>query len=263
MSETFLNAPLVEIVAELRWPAPHLSAKDTSGNAIEVPLVDASAIQPFFLRISGAVAKHGFDRPESLMPQGVVFPHQMIYRYRRSDDEPVLVQVGPGQFSINALSPYKSWDQFRPWLEKGIEALLESMDVAPRFTASLRYIDAFRHDLTDGREALAFLTEMLGFQLSLPPSLADKQGNGQPARAALQVIVPSDGMQLAVSASDGKFGGDDAVLMDTTVQVDGELAASKDAILPALDKARGLIHGTFVALTGSIRDRMQPATIKG
>ncbi|MGH8111044.1 MAG: TIGR04255 family protein, partial [Rhodanobacteraceae bacterium] len=164
MSRTFQNAPLVEIVAELRWAAPGLSAKDKAGHAVIAPLTLTSAIEPFFVRISGAVAKRGFDRSESIVPAGPVLPHQMIYRYRRSDERPVLAQVGPGRFSVNALPPYKTWAEFRPWLEYGVQALLESLEGVPPLRASLRYIDAFGPNLTDGRTAGAFLTDVLGYK---------------------------------------------------------------------------------------------------
>lgn len=265
MNESFEKAPLVEIVAELRWPMQNLVAVDPAGNQAQLPLVaEDSSVEAFFHRVTGAVTKHGFGRLERLVHPGfpVLLP-QMIYRYRRADDQPILMQVGPGMFSINALPPYKSWREFRPWLEQGVEALLEAFEEGPPLTVILRYIDAFKPDLTDGRDAMAFATEVLGFRLELPPSLRDCLADGEAVRAALQVVLPVAGMHMGVVVSDGQLGGEPAVLMNTEIRIDGELPPDKERVLAGLDKARELAHGTFVGMTRSIHDRLQPVAAQG
>lgn len=262
MNETFQNAPLVEIVAELRWQIPQLAGADQkTGNRVQLPFVEASdEMTALFHRTTTAVGKHGFDRleqlgsPSSSMP--VLLP-QMIYRYRRTDEEPVLAQVGPGMFSVNALPPYKSWREFRPHLEGGIEGLLEALTDTPELTASLRYIDAFRHDLTSGHDAKAFATEVLGFRLDLPPTLRKRLTENAQARMSFQVALPIPGMSMTITVSDGQLGKVPAVLMNTDVRIESVLPSDKQAILSALDQAHDLIHGTFVDMTQSIRDRLE------
>jgi uncharacterized protein (TIGR04255 family) len=261
MDERFENAPLVEIVAELRWEVPMLAGVDQSGNPAQSPFADPNAVEALFHRISVAVAEHGFDRLERVGVQGLpVFLPQMIYRYRRSDSLPVLMQVGPGQFSVNALPPYKSWTEFRPWLDKGVGALLTSVEGSAVLSANLRYIDAFRNELTEGRDAKAFLTEVLGFKLELPQALGARLADRGAFRSAMQVVLPMKGMQMGIAVSDGQFGGDSAILMDTNIQVEGPWSADKDAIMSAFDGAHELAHETFIDMTRSIRDKMQPAT---
>lgn len=265
MSETLKNAPLVEIVAELRWQMPALTAADQSGNQVRLSgSFTDDATMAFFHRVTGAVGKHGFDRLEQLFPSGLpVLLSQMLYRYRRTDERPVLAQVGPGMFSVNALPPYKSWDEFRPMLEGGIEGLLEALADKPDFTVNLRYIDAFKQDLTSGREAKMFATEVLGFGLELPPVLRDCLRNDEQARMSFQVAIPTSGMQLVVTVSDGHLGPEPVVLMNTDIQVEGAQPADKQAILLALDQAHELIHETFMGMTQSIRDKLQPAPAGG
>lgn len=260
MSETLQNAPLVEIVAELRWQVPQLAGVDSSGNPTQLPFMPAdNEVEAFFHRVTSAVSKHGFNHLERLAPLGLpVLLPQIVYRYRRTDEQPVLAQIGPGLFSVNALPPYKSWMEFRPWLEKGVEALLEAFQDGPVLMASLRYIDAFKQNLTEGRPAKEFATEVLGFQLELPESLrATLAGNG-PYQAALQVTLPVPNMQMAITLSDGQLAGDTAVLMNTEIRIVEPLQPDKECILSALDKAHELAHETFMGMTQSIRDKLQP-----
>ncbi|WP_395642399.1 TIGR04255 family protein [Rudaea sp.] len=268
MNETLQNAPLVEIVAEIRWPVSQSDGAVVlpAGQNFSLPLVDLNKIEPFFRQVSAAVAKLGFDKPERLgMTDFPILPsNQVVYRYRRADGKPVLMQVGPGIFTVNALPPYESWAQFQPWLDKGVDALLEALLENPGgLTIGLRYIDAFRQNLTDGRNANRFATEVLGFRFDLPKSLRSHAASDDVVRAALQVGMPVDGMQMGVSLSDGKFSDDKAVLMSTDIRADAELPAEKAAIVSALNKAHELAHETFMGMTESIRDKLRPAASEG
>ena len=267
MNETFQNAPLVEIVAELRWQIPQLAAADQAGNPIQLPITLAdNEMTAFFHRVSGAVGKHGFDRLEQLIPPNPSMPvllPQMVYRYRRTDEVPVLAQIGPGMFSVNALPPYKSWDEFRPLLDGGIESLLEALTDKPKLTASLRYIDAFKQDLTSGRDARAFAIDVLGFRLDLPTTLQTRLAEGAQARVSFQMVLPVSGMSMTITVSDGYLGTDPVVLMNTDVRIEDALLANKQAILSALDKVHDLTHGTFVDMTQSIRNKLQPISAGG
>ncbi|WP_395120549.1 TIGR04255 family protein [Rhodanobacter sp. FW102-FHT14D06] len=267
MNETFRNAPLVEIVAELRWQVPQLAAADQAGNPIQLPIVLAdNAMAALFHRTTTAVGNHGFDRLEQLVPPGSSMPvllPQMMYRYRRTDEVPVLAQIGPGMFSVNALPPYKSWKEFHPHLEGGVEGLLEALTDKPELNVNLRYIDAFKHALTSGRDAKAFATEVLGFCLELPPTLQARLTEGVQARMSFQVGLPVPGMAMTITVSDGRLGTDSVVLMNTDVRIENALPSDKQAILSALDKAHDLIHGTFVDMTQSIQDKLQSVPVGG
>lgn len=268
MNEIFQNAPLVEIVAELRWQIPQLAAADQAGNPIQLPIVltDNNAMTALFHRTTAAVGKHGFDRLEELVPPGApvaVLLSQMMYRYRRTDEVPVLAQIGPGMFSVNALPPYKSWKEFRPHLEGGIEGLLEALADKSELTVSLRYIDAFRHDLTSSRDAKTFATEVLGFRLDLPTTLQAHLTKGAQARMSFRVALPVPGMSMMITVSDGQLGADPVVLMNTDVHLEKALPSDKQTILSALDEAHDLIHRTFLDMTQPIRDQLQPAPAGG
>ena len=267
MNETFQNAPLVEIVAELRWQIPQLAAADQAGNPIQLPIALAdNAMTALFHRTTSAVGKHGFDRLEQLFPPSSSMPvllPQMMYRYRRTDEVPVLAQIGPGMFSVNALPPYKTWKEFHPYLEGGVEGLLEALTDKPELTVSLRYIDAFKHDLTSSRDAKAFATEVLGFRLDLPPTLQARLTEGAQARMSFQVALPVPRLSMTITVSDGQLGTDSVVLMNTDVRIENVLPSDKKAILSALDNAHDLIHGTFLDMTKSLQDKLRSVPVGG
>jgi hypothetical protein len=68
---------------------------------------------------------------------------------------------------------------------------------------------------------------------------------------------------MTITVSDGQLGTDPVVLMNTDVRLENALPSDKTAILSALDKAHDLIHGTFMDMTRSIRDKLQPVPVGG
>nr|MBV6629730.1 TIGR04255 family protein [Oceanococcus sp. HetDA_MAG_MS8] len=263
MSITFNKAPLIELVAELRWE-PQLSvATDQGGNQLQLPrsLLDTSEFEEFFQRFGGAIYQHGFKQMERLVPHGVPLPHDRVAcRYRHEDQRnvPLLAQVGPSIFSINALPPYKSWTEFRPWIEKAAGALFEANAGISRLSASVRYIDAFKEPLLQGRSASEFFESELGFALNLPAALTQRKRTDDSVRTAISTSIPLDGMQMTVKLAEGKSAGESVAIMDTLVSVNDEFDPNVAEILQALDSARSVIHDTFIELTQGISELLEP-----
>ncbi|MGH8111021.1 MAG: hypothetical protein ACREPL_03650, partial [Rhodanobacteraceae bacterium] len=100
-------------------------------------------------------------------------------------------------------------------------------------------------------------------RLDLPPTLQARLTEDAQARMSFQVALPVPGMSMTITVSDGKLGTDSVVLMNTDVRIENALPSDKQAILSALDKAHDLIHGAFVDMTQSIRDKLQSVPIGG
>lgn len=267
MKETFANAPLVEIVAEIRWQD---SSADQTALAKGVPFSTLSGKNEEFMTRFGETAHtQGFHRSERLVPSG--FPvHQgsPVYRYRPSPDLPdlmrsSLLQIGPSLFSANAVPPYRSWDEFMPVVRGGVEALLSARDIAesglPFTHVSLRYIDAFAGELLGGHDIQSFIREVLAFKLDLPSALQKQQSKAASSKVHLQLQLPLEhGMTMHLVLGEGSFNGQDAVMMNTQVVADTEIAPDLDAVMLTLGRAREVIHSSFVGMTTSIREVMQP-----
>ena len=269
MSITFAKAPLVEIIAELRWGRlPQLSPQPNQ--AITLPLqmagLNASKLDEFFMRFGGEIYQHGFDRNERLVPPGfplIIF--QPVYRYRKSagTDASVLFQAGPGVFSANAIPPYRSWDTFAPVVQAGVEALLKTREetekTLPFTSVSLRYIDAFTPNLTEGRDIGAFIKDVLGIRIALPEALTKNIQTGKSAKPTLQFALPlSNGMFMNINIGEGFVSNATAVIMDTTVVTTTEVLPDRDAIMTTFNSARAVIHEIFVDITKPIEGLMQP-----
>lgn len=263
MAITFKNAPLVELIAELRWQPQFSTATDQGGNQLLLPqsLLNPSEGETFFQRFFAAVYQHGFKQMERLAPQGVPLPHDRMvcrYRHENQNEAPVLTQIGPSIFSVNALPPYKSWLEFRPWIVHTVESLLEANPNPGSFKASVRYIDAFKEPFLNGRSVSQFFESTLGFSLNLPNALTGRKLEGGEIRSSVSTIVPLDGMQMTVKLSEGKVDGEQAAIMDTLVTINGDIAPNKESVMKALDSARGVIHETFFELTKPIENALEP-----
>lgn len=266
MSERYANPPLVELVAELQWHDTHRSLFTASppGHPVQVTPDVVSAAQGFYDRFASEVEHLGFLRSERLMPIGEPgFPGQATIRFRRKAGEAPLLQLGPGVFTANGLPPaYGNWDDFRPVLEGGVQALLATRvpdeQLTPFSSLSLRYIDAFGSDYWRGESATAFIARSLGFGLSVPESISSSSVGGLPQSQtlALRFALESGGW-LNVSVGDGSVNGLDSVIVDTLVGFEG-VPADQAAVMQAFERAHDVTSSIFGDITSSIRDILGP-----
>ena len=227
---------------------------------------NTNSLDEFFMRLGGEVYQHGFQRAERVVPAG--FPYmlfQPVYRYRKATelDASVLYQVGVGMFSANAIPPYQSWDTFSPTVESGIDALLKTRSEAekeiPFSSISLRYLDAFGPNFTQGRNVGEFIRDVLGISLDLPTGLSKHVASGQSVKPAIQLMLPlSNGMTMNVGIGEGLVNNEVTIIMDTTVATTTETPPDTVAVMSALRFARAVIHEMFFDLTKPIEKLMQP-----
>jgi uncharacterized protein (TIGR04255 family) len=206
-----------------------------------------------------------FQAVERLVPPGfLTLLYQPVYRYKKaSEQSSILYQAGAGLFSAHGVPPYRSWDKFVPFVESGIGSLIAARDSAEKdvhfASVSLRYIDAFTKELTQGRNGAAFMAEVLGLSISLPNALTRTLKAEAVPAYALQLALPvSDEAVLNMSLAEGQVHGNDAIVMDTTVSFNKGINPDVQEIMKTLHSAHSIIHDVFVALTGPIRSLMQP-----
>jgi uncharacterized protein (TIGR04255 family) len=269
MSITFAKAPLVEIIAELRWgrlPPLSVQRNQTITMPLQMAGLDANKLEEFFMRFGGELYQQGFNRAERLVPAGFpLLPFQPVYRYRKSveADASVLFQAGSGLFSANAIPPYRSWETFAPVVQAGVGALLKTREetekALPFTSVSLRYIDAFNPELTEGRDIGAFIKDILGITVALPEALTKHIQTGKSVKPNLQFAAPlSNGMLMHTNIGEGLVHNQAAIIMDTTIATTAEVSPDKDAIMTALNSARAVIHEIFFDITKPIEQLMQP-----
>ncbi len=272
MTLSFNNAPLVELIAELRWnQLPQMGAVPAppAPQGIQQPtmfVLGHNAVEEFLMRVGGEVYQRGYRLAERLVPPGFpIMPSQAVCRYRSSDANKAstMYQAGFGTFTVNAVPPYKSWEEFAPVVAGGVDALLAARQPEgnlPQFlSVSLRYIDAFRETLTEGHDVSSFLSDVLGFTVGLPEVVSRKIAVDQKAKPSIQLSVPlANGMRMDMGIGEGMVNNEGAVLMDTTVSAVEPVEADRDAIMAVMNAAHDIIHEVFMEVTKPIQGLMQP-----
>ncbi len=151
------NAPLVEVVFELRWklqPGPEDQAVLNSDPGL-IPLLDA-------FTSNMKKAKFGFVREMSHPLQ--TGPYGVVRRYFRDSETPYpLMQVGVGIRAANASSQY-TWLSFKEQVLFAVRTLISSYPKMDFFLLSpnhleLRYMDVFDKTVTDGADFFNFLNK--------------------------------------------------------------------------------------------------------
>lgn len=269
MTTVYNKAPLVELIAELRWLPLGVTEAPAQQQAAPMLLMTDAKVEEFFMRLGAELYQSGFQRSERLIPHGfpIVFGQPAI-RFRSDDKakKSVLYQVGSSVFSVHATPPYRTWQDFEPQVKVGVDALLktrvEGLEHAPFTQVSLRYLDFFGEELMGGRSMEVFTSEVLGFCTTMPPALTEVAAPKELRSVFLRFVVPLEIGTLTVSVGDGKSQNQSGVVLDTTVATSKHLRPSSDAIMMIFSSAHEIVGKTFLAFTKKIEDLMEPAKVK-
>jgi uncharacterized protein (TIGR04255 family) len=267
MSTVYKKAPLVELIAELRWLPVGVAPQQP--NTVQVVFTNDAKVEEFFMRLGGELYQLGFQRSERLVPPGfpIVFGQPAI-RYKSDDavKKSVLYQAGSSIFSVHAIPPYRSWQNFLPEVKKGVEALLKTrgdgLEQSPFTQLSLRYLDFFGEELMGGRSMEKFISEVMGFCVTLPGALAEVAKPNEVRSMFLRFVVPLEIGTLSVSVGDGKANNQQpGVVLDTIVTSTAPVAPNFDAIITMFDAAHEMIKKTFLSFTKPIEHVMEPEKV--
>lgn len=266
MSSAVENAPLVELIAEVRWEPGFQQSVPAGAPDGMAPLflMPGPELEEFFMRFGGSMIAAGYSETERLVPGN--FPlimYQPVYRFKTKEEHSTksLYQTGPGLFSANAVPPYESWDTFGPVVRKGLEILIAARTAKEAdlpFTATnLRYIDAFGENLTEGRSVSDFIRDVLGIRIDLPTGVSQHLASGSKPKPSVQFQIPmANGVLLSLGVGEGMANGQTAIMMDTSVATTLPVEPSVAAVMKAFDDAHKAIDATFRALIEPIKHLM-------
>jgi len=251
MPRTFGRAPLMEAVAEVRWPVPSNAA------GISISIGADNPVERMLSSFGDEVARGGFLRSERLVPPGVPWLlFQPIARFRSADLPSVFFQLGPGVLSVHGIPPYESWATFSQFVRTGVAALRISV---PDFTGkklprvTLRYINAFDADLMGKREPADFIKNVLGFSLVLPEPAHKFETENMKTRFQLEMSI-SEEQQFVLSVGDGVFKGGPATIFDMAVT---SFNVPEEETEDKLEKIWTTAHEFFEQVTLPIHELMQ------
>lgn len=260
------NAPLVELIAELRWePAGATVVQAQAGGPGHTFFAgEATSLDEFFMRFGGVMHGKGYAETERVVPSGFpIMAHQPVYRFKekQSAETGSLYQVGAGIFSANATPPYESWTKFRKIVKSGVETLLDTRSQAesarPFVATNFRYIDAFLPSHTGERDINELLSEVFGIAITVPPALSQHLLPGAAVKPVIQMQIPmANGMLMHIGFGEGSVRGVPAIMMDTAVATTQPVEASVEAVMAVFEKAHDAIAASFSMLIKPIEQFM-------
>lgn len=268
MSVVFRKAPLIEIIAELRWAAPiSFVMQNSSGRFTQHQPEQSSEL--LYNKFAGELAKEGFGMAERFVPPNVPLPPGAIaLRFKETPkDEPTssnLFQIGSGIFSANALPPYTSWHDFSPVVRKGVRALIRAgiNTEAPIFNGlSLRYVNAFNASLIGDMRAHEFLVKILGFDMQPPEAISKRLLNANDFNPNLTFNFPVDDESLlTMTVAEGIVQNERAIVMDMNITYTQKpIAVEEDEIMSRFLRSREIIHDIFISITHKLHNQMAPS----
>lgn len=269
MPISYDNPPLIELVVELRWGTAAFIVPGAAPVTVTGAAITPQNTEHLFMHFGAVASAEGYGRFERVIPPGFpLAPFQVAYRYRPTapEDNATLYQMGNGVFSCNALPPYKSWDQFKPVIERGVRIRNEAFNrmniEPPPFSSGIvRYIDAFQGPLLGNRSTRAFLTDVLGFKLTVPPIVDKVCTDLQQIIPQLQLTLPVAPGQLQIALSEGQLSNQRAVVVDTSVTMNRQLSTQPSSTVIELTEARNVIHEIFMQIAKPLHDHMNPIEV--
>lgn len=237
--KTLSKKPLVEAMFELRWGLDG---------------VPGVGVDPYYQLLVGRMSdalKSDFPLVERLPLADVqenLAPYAPRYRFRKSDGQWPLVQLGPGLLTFNDTEGYV-WDQFFPLCVKVLDVLFSVYPNAHEnlriLESTLRYIDA---DQLDEQTAIVLL-EKLNISLRVPETLfvggrIGHRNLGIGLSLSYPCLEPKGLFQL--NFNQGKKNDQDALIWETQVVSRGaEVPHDVDSLKTWLVQSHDTVHDWF------------------
>ncbi len=247
------NAPLTEVVFEMRWGVAQPSD-------IPPPLSPDPGYPSIVDTFTSFARKSGFKRHVNI--QELVYgglAHGISRRFYRGEENFPLLQIGPGIFAANDSSQYE-WKSFRALAEKGATDIIKNYPKFKEFALEitqleLRYIDAFEEDLIGSSNFLEFIGKATTTKIELSPFLENRSIFSHEKRMRVQFNTDVKGMANTVFAVDigtGKKGDIPVIRLESKVitQAGRVIPVGQSAIFSTklrtwLEKAHGITSPFF------------------
>jgi len=257
------NAPLIEVIAEVRWAL------------VAVSSIPGGGVDPHFDIMSDkfieSIEGQGYGIIERLAPPDIpieILAGKPVWRIRRQPNAWPLYQVGPGVFTCNIVPRYNGWQSFRPTIFDGVSSLARSFPIPLQYVNieafALKYVDGFSRD-HGVVYYTQFLSRELGVTLTLRKGLLSKFGLPNSGlefagRVKFHVGRP-EASEVYLSFQPGKKNNVDALIAEFSVHKQGaHLSANTEAICSWLDDAHDTLSDMFEFMcSDSLKARMGPA----
>jgi len=210
------NAPLVEVVFEMRWAL--------DGDNIPPPFQNDPGYSVLADAFVEKASKHGFSRVEKMGQGDVLAAHSIWLRLFKSDSQRFPIwQIGPGIFAANESVTYE-WNAFKKLSIDGIKVLLNSYPKMKSFglkpvSLELRYIDSFDSSIATHQNAVKFINERTSLNVETPTCLTKKPFNDSPT-VNLLFDFPVEDMKdthFNMLIANGRAGDKETIVLESKV----------------------------------------------
>ncbi len=154
------NAPLQEVIFELRWKLDFDPESQTHVN---------KEFQFAFANFSGLSVdklKHRVILQPSFIPDSL-FANRPVYQFWSGENKYPVFQLGPGVFTVNETEKNYEWQSFRGLITEGVEWLKKSYTNKLDFSAiELKYIDAIEVDDDNQKDLAKFINDNFQIEIS-------------------------------------------------------------------------------------------------
>lgn len=226
------NAPLIEVIFELRWK-----------------VAGKSELQKYEYLIGDLYSsiKDQYPLREPLTPPGLptgIMVNNPAHRFRTGRSGYPLVQVGPGVLTLNTTDDNYFWDQFYQWAESLIGTFLEVYPGDEFFKPNLLYLDFFEFDYSSGN-VLQYIND--NFNLEITQGFL--QNPGYPFHLDQGFFYETSLGYLTVTLKKGQNSEKkNGIVMQSSLQNQNELNKKED-ILGWLDEAHRFSSNLFKEIT--------------
>lgn len=249
-SRPFGNAPLVEMIAELRWELHPVSS--IPGGGID-PFYEATK-SGLAAAIASEVGGAWFPAIEEIAPLEIpreFLAGQVTTRYRQEAGGWPLVQLGPGIFTVNMTSSYQGWDTFRPWLSYGLASLLKAHPFPSALkikSLNLLAVDAFgpNHGYSNYEDFASRLLNLGGILRSdyLGKFASDVSQTNVQSQTIFPLQTPA-GALGRISIAQGERDKEKALIVQTAIEHTTQFSADIGGLLDWFDSAHGVHREMF------------------
>lgn len=261
--EIFRNAPLIEMIAEVRWRLTPIASMPNAG------------IDPFYdiLKQSLINNKSDFGYPvvQEIVPPEI--PRELLAgtattQFRKTSGAWPLFQLGPGLFTINMADNYTGWQGcFRDEVDLGIKSLYEAHP-APKMlqitSIKLIAIDAFSAE-HGFKNYLEYSKKSLGLGLVLPESFINqyaKKNESFEVNSETKFQLKNLEDSLArVNISSGQKNNKKALILQIAIESNKSLDGA-EAVMKWFDAAHVVHRNMFRnLLTEQLRKALDPQEV--
>jgi len=215
------NAPLIEVVFEMRWGK---AARLKQGESEVVGLQFPNQEQNFFPGLfRSEIDKKGYSCVEEANPAIQMMPHVVKHRFRKSPNQWPCYQIGLGVFTANQVNEGYTWESYVETVNEGLKVIdtshPDSLKGLSPLGIELKYQDGFVFEASETPVSFLVKKMNIGFSLNeqflLNPSLEDKiHGNS----ISFQMNSKKPEGVLIIQLLEGTISGKPGFIMDTTLR---------------------------------------------